>query len=415
VDRLGEAHPPAVSRHSTAGALPVVLASFFAIGLGAAGVNLMGYLTPYIQEDLGIGRARAGAVVGLYFGGTGFGALAAGRIVALLGTRRSVAFGLTALATLSSCVAAFGNYLFLIAFGIVCGFGYAVTTVGTNVAVAAVVSPTRRALGLTGKTSGGPLFSATFALIAGLTVDHIGWRGVMAVHGACAAIALIGAMVALRRADVRPGERRATSLKPVPRIVIAVALGSFLLAAGAQAFFSWLLPFLKDGMGLSSEKAGVMTASATATSLVGMLSTAVLADRLGARGRVLLLASLAVSSGLAAIVMANADGVGLIVVGAAAMVGIAAYAAASGLMHTVTVDLAPDSIERASARVITGFFLGAWVSPIAFGWVTDHSGFSAAWLTSAGFLCAAAVTYYLCHRSQQNTTRPLEVPWPASA
>lgn len=369
-----------------------LLVSAAVIGLGAAGVNTIGYLASFIQRDLALGRGLIGMASSTYFGATGFGAVAAARLVSRLGPRRSLMVGGCALASGALVVAGVGTYASLLAYAVVAGFGYAVSTVATNVAVAGVVSQRRRTLGLAAKTAGGPMLSAAFALTAGFLVPRAGWRplfGALAV-GSLIAIA-VGAVTF--REEPSGGVHRAISVAApsVPRRVYAVAVGSFLLAAGSQPLFTWLLPYLVDGLGMREASAGAVTAGATASGVVGMITVALAADRLGERQRLPVLMAMSAIGALATVVVAAADRAAAVFV--AAPVGIVTYAGAIGVMHAAIVDLAPRAVERASGIVLTGFYLGAWFSPFAFGAVADEAAFRTAWFGSAGALVGAACTF----------------------
>ena len=63
-----------VGEAKESGALRVVLSSAFVIAMGAVSANTMGYLVPDLMDDLGISRAAAGLITGLFFGSTGAGA-----------------------------------------------------------------------------------------------------------------------------------------------------------------------------------------------------------------------------------------------------------------------------------------------------------------------------------------------------
>ena len=75
---------------SESGALRVVISSAFVIAMGAVSANTMGYLVPDLMDDLGISRAAAGLITGLFFGSTGAGAFTAGWLVERLGVRRAL-------------------------------------------------------------------------------------------------------------------------------------------------------------------------------------------------------------------------------------------------------------------------------------------------------------------------------------
>ena len=72
------------------------------------------------------------------------------------------------------------------------------------------------------------------------------------------------------------------------------------------------------------------------------------------------------------VLLADAIGLALAIVGT--VIGIAVQLSAIGTMHATIVDRAPGAVARATGWTMTGYYLGALVSPTAFGVVADVTG-----------------------------------------
>jgi CP family cyanate transporter-like MFS transporter len=82
--------------------------------------------------------------------------------------------------------------------------------------------------------------------------------------------------------------------------------------------------------------------------------------------------------------------VSLLLVVLGAVVAMLANLTGAGFVHAVTVDRAPHAVGRATSIMSTGYYLGALVSPWAFGFFADLTGsYDASWTATvtAMFLC----------------------------
>ncbi len=173
----------------------------------------------------------------------------------------------------------------------------------------------------------------------------------------------------------------------------------FLLIAGTQPLFSWVVPYLRDGLDVSLGAAGRIASVGAATGVVVMIAVASRSDRLGPGNRVptiVMLCSVCAAGGLLLALGTRAG----VVVGTLGFVGGAvSQLAAIGLLHASIVDVAPDAVGRGSGVAMTGYYLGALVAPWLFGFLVDRSGgFVTPWLVCAGSCIAAAVVVSGCRR-----------------
>ena len=275
--------------------------------------------------------------------------------------------------------------------GAFAGFGYALTNAGTNIAVAAFVAPRHLTLALSIKTAGVPIQVAVGSALVPALGERFGWRPVVFSVAVLACVVLVVVLLAL------PG--------PVDRVVGSETVGgdlprnfwlfpaaSFFLLVGSQPFQSWLIPFLKEGVGVSLTRAGLVSAAGAVVGVVGMLLLALRADRLGLRARFIGL--LAFISAFATVGVWSGLYLGPWIVLVAAMAVNVLQLGAIGTLHAAVVVAAPDTVGRATGVTMTGYYLGALAAPLLFGWVVDVSGsFTVAWGICAGALLVAAAAF----------------------
>ncbi|MGA0064907.1 MAG: MFS transporter [Ilumatobacteraceae bacterium] len=386
---MGEAE----AKQGESGALRVVISSAFVIAMGAVSANTMGYLVPDLMDDLGISRAAAGLITGMFFGATGAGAFTAGWLVERLGVRRALVIAsltVTVMATSSSVI---GDYWILLVYGLLCGFAYSMATIGTNVAVASVVTERRRGVAMTTKTSFAPFFSGSSAILVGLFIDDVGWRNVLyVIAGLSVFVALQTSINIPKRASTQTtrADGRSPS-SPAPRVVWVYGVSVFLSSGGGSAFFLWIVPYLKQQLELSSRTTGFVAGGMTMSSALGMITIATFSDRLGVARRFHVIITLTVTCGVAALALAANDLLPTWLLFVFLAAGVLTVATNSGLMHVAIVELAPGSVARATGITLTGYYLGSFVAPYAFGFMADNFGYPAAWLASGLALIVACV------------------------
>ena len=389
----------------------VVLACALVIGLGAVSANTIGYIIPDLMQDLSISRAAAGLITGLFFGATGVGAFAAGRVVPRFGARRALIAASATVTVLATASGVIGSYWILLLYGLFCGFAYSLATVGTNVIVASVVPERRRGVALTAKTSLAPFFSGSSSILVGFFIDKTGWRTILfVIAGLCALVALNSSLSLPQQ--VKPAIQhkpdKAKSIRARP-IVYVYGLAVFLSSGGGSAFFLWIVPFLRQDLELNSRNAGLVAGIMTMFSARGMVGIAFFSDRLGVRRRFDVIIGLTGVCGVAAAFLVVAQQLSSGVVVLLLSIGVLTVATNSGLMHAAIVELAPDAVAQATGITLTGYYLGAFVAPYLFGFIADQSGYPTSWLASGialGISTTLLVWIRLANvRHDQNRTR----------
>ena len=387
------ARAPAVSRLPRP--LGVVAASGMAIGVGAAFVNLIGFLEPAISTGLARDRAAVGLVVSCYFGATGFGSVAAARLAEQLGARAAMVVSLLAVAACCLLSAGVGAYWSLLVGSLGAGFAYAALTPATNIAVSRSLVPRRHGIGLTAKTAGGPVFAATGALLTGALAGVAGWRVIFAGLAVLAVGGALWAAVVMppARSPARPGSPGSE----LPFGFYWFPVAAFLFIAGAQPAFSWVVPYLRQSVHAGAGEAGLVTFMGISAGVAGMIGAALRSDRRGTGRRipVLVASSLVCALGEILIALGARDGLGVVAAGTVlASVGMLS---GTGVLHAALVDAAPHAVGRASGVTLTGFYLGAFVAPVAFGYVADGpGGYGAGWLACSAALLLSAAAFAKC-------------------
>ena len=377
----------------------MVAVSTLTIAFNSAYGYLPGFVATALRADLGIERWQVGLLVSLYFGCAGLASLAAGRFCDRAGGRFTVAAGLALVVLASGVAAGLDGYAPLPAAGVLAGFGYALNNVGTNVAVAGAVSPRRRAVALSTRSSGILLMSALTAAVAPTVAERWNWEWVYAGLGAGGVATALAALGVLpdERGDPHEAQRRPAHRLPKGFVWFPVA--AFCLIAGAQPLLSWTVPYAEESLGLSPTWAGLLVGASSALGAVAMISTGFGADRLGPHRRMRLLVVLVAGTGVSCLVLAGGWLLGLPVAMVGVLGGIILQFASIGTMHAAVVDRAGPAVARATAATMTGYYLGALVSPVAFGAFVDGVGsYEWAWLILGLLLGVSAMSFRLAGR-----------------
>lgn len=362
-----------------------------AVGLGASIGFLHGYLATPLRNDLGISRGAVGLLVSAYFGSTGVGSVAGGILTDRLGARLAVATDLVVVAAAAVLIVVWPSYPALLIASVAAGAAYALANAGTNVAIGAAVPARSRGIALTVKTGGVPAMATLAALLAPWAALRFGWSGVFAL------VALLAAAAAVAAVRVLPPDRPdRTAARPgaLPEGFLWFPVAAFLLICGSQPLFSWSVSWFEEATGTSVSVAGVLSAVATATGLVAMIVIARRSDHLGAGRRLHVIVAMVLTCAGATALAATGATTGPVVGVVALAVAMGTQLGAIGVMHAAVVDAVPQAVGRASGVTMTGYYLGALVSPAAFGALVDVTGgYGTPWLACTASLLLATVAF----------------------
>lgn len=377
---------PAGPRRSVTATVAV---STIAIGMGAALGFVPGYVSSELQSDLGISRAGVGLIVSLYFGATGVASVLGGRLTDRLGARRVVCADM---AMVSVCAAAAGlldRYWVVLLTAVAAGSGYAWANAGTNLAIARCVPFGRRTVTLSIKTAGVPAMASLSALIATPAAARWSWNAVWMAISVVAALTAIATWFVLDDATSTTGTMDSPT-GAAPRGMWWFGVAAFLLVGGSQPLFSWIVPYLEEELDASAGTAGAIAAIAAAIGVAHLLVNGLLADRNGPDRRIDRICVLAALSASAVVLVWAAPSLGIAAAGVGDVIGVAMQLAAIGTMHAAIVDRAPHAVATATGITMTGYYLGALVSPVGFGALVDATGsYGWGWIVLAAMLAAS--------------------------
>jgi predicted MFS family arabinose efflux permease len=396
----------ATGRWVVRAAWPTIAVCTVAIGLGAALGFVPGYVATELQQDLGISRAQVGLIVSLYFGSTGAASIVSGRLTDRLGARKVVAADLVLVAVSAAVAAVTGRFAWLLATSVIAGAGYAWANAGTNLAIARRVPAGRRTIALSVKTAGVPAMASLAAALATPSADRWSWRSVWFFIAIVAAIAAVAAWTVLD--DVTShGSGHTGPVTAVPAGMWWFAVAAFLLVGGSQPLFSWIVPYLRESFDVGPGAAGAIASLAAAIGVTHLVVNGYLADRGGPERRIRRITVLAAVSAAAVLLVWAGPVIGVVGVAVGDIVGISVQLAAIGTMHAAIVDRAPWAVAGATGITMTGYYLGALVSPVGFGALVDATGsYGWGWFALACMLAASIPAWHMGGRIPIATTRP---------
>ncbi|MFC4945045.1 MFS transporter [Pseudonocardia sp. GCM10023141] len=367
-----------------------------ATGLGAYLGFVPGFLAPVLQSDLDLTRTQIGVLVGVFYGATGVGSPFAGRVADRIGGRRAITLDLLLVAATLAVSALAPGYGVLLACAATAGFGYALTNAGTNIAVAVAVPRHRHGVALATKTAGVPLLVAVSAPVATAAGVAAGWQPVYLGTAVIVLAVAVCAAVVLPDGRTRRGSPSARTL---PRRFGWFPIAAFLLIAGSQPLYSWVVACLHEAGGLSLTLAGAFTACGSLAGIGGMVLAARRSDRAAAASRI---------PAIVGLCLVTFGGEGLLLAGvftgpvpmvAGLVVATVAQLSAVGIMHAAVVAAAPHAVGRASGVTMAGYYAGALIGAPVFGAIVDATGgYGLAWTISAVLVLGGAAAFARCRR-----------------
>jgi MFS family permease len=353
----------------------------------AASVNLLSYMdrvavsmaAPRLQRDLHFGPTQMGVIFGAFslcyaLAQAPWGALADRR-----GARRIVALGVAAWSVFTGLTALTWNFLSLLAVRFLFGLSEAAGSPAVASVFRRLVAEDRRSTAFGFFLAGGRLGGAIAPYIAAFLMVRFGWRWMFlgfAVLGACAVPCwLIGVP---RRIDskesepVRPEKMRKAVFSPRLLALLAVSFGYTVMW---QFYITWFPTYLMEVRGFNLRQTATYASLPLLFGLFATWGGGSLCDSLGRRfgmrstRRLFGWATLAGSAALLfAGAFCSAPGTGAVLI---------ALAAAGDLllpvMWAVSVEIGGPNAGAVAGLLNGTSNLGAFVSPIAIGWLVERS------------------------------------------
>ena len=354
---------------------------YCSFGLVAGGIPP---LVGVISDDLGLGRAAMGSILGAWPLVYIAAAVPAGALIDRFGLRRSLAAG-TVLIALSGVLRSVAvDYATLFLAVAVFGLGGPFISIGAPKLITTWFEGkdrgTSMGIYLTAPSIGRIVALATANSVL-MPLYSSSWRLTLATYAGVAL--LMGLVWFVLARDVqpsgereqRPGTTLASSFKTFPvllrirvvQIVLAMSVGSFLFN---HSLNNWLPEILR---------AGSMTAArasfwATVPMIVGIGATLVIPRLATPRRRLLLLVGMLCAAGASAVIVGTSTG-GLLIVGL-----VLAGIAATGVMPIIMLVLmdapqvGPQRMGAAGGLFFTAGEVGGVMGPLMLGVVTDLTG-----------------------------------------
>jgi predicted MFS family arabinose efflux permease len=364
----------------------LTVAGLAAVPAAANGLGRFGYglVLPAMQHALGWSAFAAGSVGAANTAGYLLGALSADRVIARLGTRRSVLGGLlVATAAVAGC-ATTGRLPMVLALRLVNGVAAAVAFVAGAVVVVRLAD--REPPGVAGRWLG--LYFAGPGLgiaLSAVTVSGGDWRRAWLELAGASAVALGVGAVALRSAPAGPGPRRDRATWDA-RAVAAVTASYGIFGAGYIAFMTFVVAYLRAGRHTST--ASITTfwfVLGAGGVLVGVALMARLGQARGGRGVALLTALTAAGSALPLV-----SGAPPVLLPAALLFG-CFFSVSAAATAAVRARLPAEQWPAAIAGITAAFGLGQCLGPLLSGALSDGaSGLRVGLLTGTALLVASA-------------------------
>ncbi|TVR59003.1 MAG: MFS transporter [Spirochaetaceae bacterium] len=381
--------------------LPLLL--IIATAYIAALLNIQGFVAmmPLVQAEFGITRAQAGLYSSFYFLSATIIAIFAGRIVDRIGSKAGMLIGCSSIGAMMVLHGVAPTFTVILGFAFVTGIGFSLITPAVNSAVIRNVAPTKRAgsMGIAHGVGGSGALIGTMVLPA--LGERVGWRPVMLGAGLLAIA--IGVFI-----HVTFGRFSATT-RTTENASDAETTGSFTGSIGAllsrRAFLCACIMglsfgisiasvtghfalFMNQDLGYSPALAGIGLGAFHIGGMLGQPTWGVVNDKMYRGRRHAGLFTLAVLTGITALVfglVVARGGVGFpLIVGLSSLMGFFVLGTPSLYFTTVT-EIAPIG----SAGIATGVALvfsriGVVLAPPIFGYIADITGrYATSWIVLA--------------------------------
>ncbi|MFC7177353.1 MFS transporter [Halosegnis marinus] len=377
-----------VTRSAARTWLLVAGVSLISTGLAAYEISPAS-VTPLVQSSLGIDAATAGLIVGVMFGTAVVTSLPAGAILDRVDSRRTVAavVAVVVVAGVWGWVAGRqGDFRQVIASRVLGGVGYVfVWNAGIDI-VSRSVEPSRRATAVGIFTASGPVGFALGQGTGPIIAAAAGWSAVFVVFTGLAALGLVVFWpVSAGTGGTRGEPPTLSEFVAVLRTPAVWLVGSLGFLGYALYLFvnSWGPTYLARELELSLAISGALVAVFPAVGVLARVSSGLLSDRLfGGRRRPLVLGSFLVAAPLL-FAFPRLGTLGVLV--AVLLVSGFAIQLTLGLSFTYVRELVDANVAATAVAFQTAVGLaGAFVAPIAGGYIVDAAGFDTGFVVAAG-------------------------------
>lgn len=342
-----------------------------------------GSLAVQASDDFGITEGAWGWTLSAFFFGSAASSFALGRVAQRIGPRRQLLFTTAATSIVQLLIAtAARSFAAVLALLVVAGCINAASQTAVNLALSQADLP-RLGVAMATKQSAMP----TAAMLGGLAVPALaltlGWRWSYVLGAAVALIAHVGV-----RKSIAPGVKPSTdaerSAESSTRLLVFVAVTSFLLAYTSGAINAWLVASGVDA-GLGEGVAGLALSAAAA---LGISMRLVAGTRLDA-------SRVPPFTAAARLFTIGIVGFALLAIRNPALHVFAGFLAFTcgwiwpAFTNYAIVRTNPRSAARATGMTQTGVYLGVMAAPATTGPIVDGAGYPTMWIVTAAVGVAA--------------------------
>ncbi len=365
----------------------------------AAGFGIVSPAIPVFARSFGVDRLLSGLVISAFALMRLISAFGVGKLVDRLGSRVILGTGIVIVAVSSALAGLAGNYGHLLALRAAGGVGSAMFSVSSAALLLGVTTSEQRGRAM-GRFSGGFLIGGIAGPLLGGFVTSWSLRTPFFIYaGTLAAAGAVGLLMLPRHlaAKVDSSTRNADAIaRPNPlRLAVALRMPAYRAAALTNLADNWaavgvraaIIPlFVKEVLHRSSYWTGIGFAVFTAANILTLLLGGRIADRRGRRP--LLLAGC----------LGSAAGVALLLLPASVAVFLAGslvFGLGSGLLDVAPGAMLGDVVGGRGGTVIAGYQmagdLGSLAGPIVAGFLADHAGYDASFVSAITVLVLGAL------------------------
>jgi len=362
--------------------------------LTALALSVPAVLAPVAAADLGVAPAGIGNWVGFAYMVAMFAGLASGTLVGRWGPVR--VFEVAVLCVAAGLAVGAGPHLAaVILCGALLGTAHGLVNPASSAILATAAPPHMRSMIFSIKQTGVPVGAAVAGLLVPALLLRTSWQNAALIVAAASAtlIMVVAPFRSVYDRDRRPGERLHVRGLAAPiaevwknRRILDLALTSGVFSAVQMSFGTYLVSYLKLGLGFSLVVAGLIFSSAQLAGVFGRIVWGAVADRLLAPRLVLGLLGLVMGAcGVAATLFSPSWPVAAIV-----LVSVLYGATAVGWNGVFLAEVARLAPEGRVAIVTGGTqfftFAGVLIGPPIFGAIASATG-----SYGAGFILISAL------------------------
>ena len=344
-------------------------------------------LAPALREEFGLSRGGAGLLTTATFLGVVAASWPAGRVVNLVGVRRSMIWASAGLGVALALTGLSPTYVVLLAALFVVGLFYSPVTPATNAGVVAWASSGFRTRAMAIKQMGVTAGAAVSAALIPLLTARFGWRAAAALVGAIVILAGVGTAWRFERPQ---GARTFGRSSPLENRALVVGLGVaalMLLAVQHCVSTHYILALQDADVGLVAAGAALSLLQLSATG--ARFGWAWVADRLlGGNASLALLVLCACSA--AALAGMTLLGGARWPAAAAVILGVTTQAG-NGLIQIVLADAGKAAPASSTGLGMALGFSGTVIGPPLFGFLADAWTYRSSWIALSAVALASGL------------------------